>query len=129
MIRVPRHYPKLSLPEERTLIARAQKGSKESADELVLRHIGFVVFRLHKRGFRDFASRYGEDVVSESIPLLDKQIKTYNLRHRHRGKPKPVKFATYIWKRIDGFIEDSLKRELARGRREVSTEYEEMSRA
>ena len=28
-----------------------------------------------------------------------------------KGNPNPVKFVSYIWKRIDGFIIDSLKRE------------------
>jgi hypothetical protein len=47
-------YPKIPLPEERRLIALAQKGSKKSAEEIILRHIGFVIFRIHKWAFPKF---------------------------------------------------------------------------
>ena len=67
-------FQKLTLSQERHLIALAKRGSKESMDEIVLRHLGFVVFRLYKRGFPDFVKRYGEDLVSEAIPLLYRQI-------------------------------------------------------
>ncbi len=30
-----------------------------------------------------------------------------------QGNPNPVKFVSYIWKRIDGFLIDSLKKELS----------------
>jgi len=118
--KISARFPKLSLAEERCLIARAKKGSTQSAEEVVLRHIGFVVFRLHRRGFPSFIRKYGEDVVAASVPLLYEKMKTYNLRYRDsRGDFKPVRFRTYIWKRIDGFIVDSLKLEMRREKLEV----------
>ena len=106
-------YPKIPLLEERRLIELAQKGSKKSAEEIILRHIGFVIFRIHKRAFPEFLKRFGEDLLSNSIPVLHQKIKTYDLNYCDKhGNPKPVKFASYIWKRIDGLILDSLKKEL-----------------
>lgn len=106
-------YPKIPLLEERRLIALAQKGSKKSTEEIILRHIGFVIFRIHKRAFPEFLKRFGEDLLSNSIPVLHQKIKTYDLNYcDKKGNPKPVKFASYIWKRIDGLILDSLKKEL-----------------
>ena len=114
-------YPPITLAQERRLIAKAQSGSKKSANHIVLRHMGFVVFRLRKRGFPDLVRRHGEDLVSESIPLLYQKIKTYNLRYRDsNGRLKPVRFVSYIWKRVDGFIIDFLTKEALRERREVS---------
>ena len=40
------------------------------------------------------------------------------------GEFKPVRFSSYVWKRIDGFILDSLKRELERERRQTSLDWE-----
>jgi len=97
-------YPKISLAEERRLIALAKKGSDKSAEEIVLRHIGFVIFRLHKRIFPEFVRRFGEELLSESILILYQKIKTYDLDYCDKeGNPKPVKFVSYIWKRVDGF--------------------------
>jgi DNA-directed RNA polymerase specialized sigma subunit len=107
-----RRYPKISLEDERRLILRAQRGSKKSKDELVLRHIGFLIFRIHKVAFPEYARRFGEDLLAESILIVYKKIKTYDIDYcDKRGNPKPVKFVSYIWKRIDGFIIDSLKKE------------------
>lgn len=106
-------YPKISLQEERRLIREAKKGSKQAADELVLRHIGFVIFRIHKRAFPAYAKRFGEDLFSQSIFVLYDKIKTYNLRYYDKqGNFKPVRFVSYIWKFIDGLIFVSLKKEL-----------------
>ena len=106
-------YSRIPLAEERRLIAQAKKGSKRSAEEIILRHIGFVIFRIHKRAFPEFLNRFGEDLLSNAIPVLHQKIKTYNLNYRDKhGRRKPVKFASYIWKRIDGLILDSLKKEL-----------------
>ncbi len=106
-------YQKISLSEERQLIAQAQEGSVESAREIVLRHIGFLIFRIHKRAFPELIKRYGEDLLADSILVLYKKVETYNLKYQDKhGNPKPVKFISYIWKRIDGFIIDSLKKEL-----------------
>jgi hypothetical protein len=124
---IGKRHPRLSLAQERRLIVHAKRGSTKSADEIVLSHLNFVIFRLHKRGFRDFVNRYGEDIVSDCIPVLYRQIKTYDLKYRYRdpeGQLKPVKFSSYIWKRVDGFIIDSLKRESLRERREIHVEYE-----
>jgi DNA-directed RNA polymerase specialized sigma subunit len=118
-LNLARKYQKIPLSEERLLIAQAKKGSQKSTEEIVLRHIGFVIFRIHKRAFPEFLRRFGEDLLSDSIPILHQKIKTYNLKYRDKnGNPKPVKFASYIWKRIDGFILDSLKKEIMREQRD-----------
>ena len=110
---IVRRYPKIPLPEERRLVLEAQKGSKKSKDELVLRHIGFLIFRIHKRVFPYLIQRFGEDLLEETILITYKKIESYNLDYRDKqGNPNPVKFVSYIWKRIDGFIIDSLKKEL-----------------
>ena|SRR3989338_1222626 len=106
-------YPRISLSKERRLIQEAQKGSKKSRDELVLRHVEFLIFRIHKIVFPDLVRRYGEDLLSEVILIAYKKIDSYDLDYRDKlGNHKPVKFVSYIWKRIDGFIIDSLKNEL-----------------
>ena len=118
-LQLARRYPKISLSEERRLIAQAKKGSQKSTEEIVLRHIGFVIFRIHKRAFPEFLKRFGEDLLSDSIPILHQKIKAYNLKYRDKnGNLKPVMFASYIWKRIDGFILDSLKKEITREQKE-----------
>ena len=118
-LQLARQYQKIPLSEERRLIAEAKKGSQKSTEEIILRHIGFVIFRIHKRAFPEFLNRFGEDLLSDSIPILHQKIKTYNLKYRDKhGNLKPVKFASYIWKRIDGFILDSLKKEIKREQKE-----------
>jgi len=110
---VIRRYPKLSLSEERHLILKAQKGSKKSKAELVLRHIGFLIYRIHKVAFPSLIQRFGEDLLEEAILITYQKIKSYDLDYRdEKGIPSPVKFSSYLWKRIDGFIIDSLKKEL-----------------
>ncbi len=47
---LPKH-PSLSLTEERRLIAKAKRGYKAETEDLVLRHIGFIIFRIHKKAF------------------------------------------------------------------------------
>jgi hypothetical protein len=114
-------YPRISLLEERRLIAKAKKGSKKEIEELVLRHIGFVIFRIYKKTFPVYVERFGEEILSEATFILYDKIKTYNLRYRDKdGNFKPVRFSSFIWKRIDGFILDSLKKELERQRRQIS---------
>ena len=101
------------MAEERSLIKKAQRGSKKSKDELVLRHISFLIFRIHKVAFPVFIQRFGEDLLEEAILILYKKIKSYDLNYRdNKGNPNPVKFISYIWKRIDGSIIDTLKKEL-----------------
>ena len=110
---VGRQYSKLSLEEERKLIARAKRGSLKSRNEIVLRHIGLIIFRIHKRVFPLYLKSHGPDLLSASFPILWQKIKTYDLDYRDSaGTPRPVRFASYIWKRIDGFIIDSIKKEL-----------------
>ena len=107
-----RQYPKISLSEERHLISKAQKGSKKSRDEIIFRHIGFLIFRIHKKVFPVLIRRFGEDLLEEAILILYKKIKSYNLDYRDKqGRSHPVKFISYVWKRIDGFIVDSLKKD------------------
>lgn len=114
---VSRRYPRLSFQEERSLIAKAKKGSKEKTDEIVLRHIEFVISRISKKIVPDYRKRFGEDVLSEALFVLGGKIKSYNLRYKDKnGNPKPVRFASYVWKRIDGFIVDYLKGEIQKDR-------------
>ena len=113
---VVQQYPRLAFEEERHLIALAQTGAKASMDDLVLRHVGFVMWRLRKKIFRQHLDRHGEDMLSAAIPVLYRKVQTYNLNYRDKaGNLKPVRFASYIWKRIDGFAIDYLKREFQAG--------------
>ena len=110
---IVRRYPNISLSDERRLILKAQKGSKKSKDEIVFRHIGFLIFRIHKIAFPSLVRSFGEDLLAEAILIVYKKIESYDLNYCDKyGNPNPVKFASYIWKRIDGFIIDSLKKEL-----------------
>lgn len=118
-------YPKISLKEERQLIAKAKKGSKRELEELVLRHISFIIFRICKKAFPVYIERFGEELLSEATFILYEKIKTYNLRYRDKaGNFNPVRFSSFVWKRIDGFILDSLKKELERERRQTSPNWE-----
>lgn len=111
--KIAKQYSKIPLLEERKLIAQAKKGSHTSAEEIVLRHMGFIIFRLRKRIFPELLRRYGEELLSESIVILYQKIKTYYLDYCDKqGNPKPVKFVSYIWKRVDGFLIDSVKKEI-----------------
>ena len=56
-------YQKLSLDEERRHIAQAKRGDKGKADELILRHIGFVIFRINKIVFPVYHDRFSEDIL------------------------------------------------------------------
>jgi hypothetical protein len=56
-------YPRISLSEERRLIQKAKRGSKKSKDELILRHVSFLIFRIHKVVFPEFIQRFGEDLL------------------------------------------------------------------
>ncbi|OGS12956.1 MAG: hypothetical protein A2234_06905 [Elusimicrobia bacterium RIFOXYA2_FULL_58_8] len=105
-------YKKISLAKERKLIARAQNGSRKSRDELVLRHLSFIAFRLNIKVFSPYLQQYGEDMFSAAIPILYQKVTSYNLNYKDRtGKHRPVRFSSYIWKRIDGFIIDYLRKE------------------
>jgi DNA-directed RNA polymerase specialized sigma subunit len=94
-------------------------------EELVLRHIGFVIFRIRKKAFPAYVRRFGEDLLSQAVFILYDKIKSYDLKYRDKqGNPKPVRFSSYIWKRIDGFIIDSLKKELEREKRQENPDWE-----
>lgn len=106
-------YAKISLAEERHLITRAQNGSAKSKNELILRHIGFLIGRIHRIVFHDCQKRFGEVLFSEGILIINAKIRDYDLAYCNKqGKPTPVRFKSYIWKRIDGFIIDYLKKEM-----------------
>ena len=117
-------YQKLSLDEERHLIAQAKRRCKGKADEIILRHIGFAIFRIHKITFPIYRDRFSEDMFSQLVFILYDKIQSYDLRYKDReGNPKPVRFSSYIWKRIDGFIIDYLKKELNRERQQQSLNW------
>ena len=116
-----RRYPRITSQEERRLIRMAKRGGKAEAEELVLRHIGFVIFRIHKRAFPAYAKRFGEDLLSQGIFLLYGKIQTYNLRYYDEsGDFKPVRFVSYVWKAVDGLILASLKKELRHEQRRIT---------
>lgn len=69
--------------------------------------------RVLKIVFPALIQRFGEDLLGEAILITYKKIDSYDLHYCDKqGNPKPVKFVSYIWKRIDGFIIDSLKKEM-----------------
>ena len=110
---VIQHYPKLSLSEERRLISEAQKGSKKSRNELVLSHISFLKFRIRRIVFPQLIQRFEDDLLGETILIIYKKIESYDLNYRDKkGNSHPVKFISYIWKRIDGFIIDYINEEM-----------------
>lgn len=122
-------YSKISLREERHLIAKAKKGSEKEIEELVLRHLSFIIFRIHKKAFPAYIDRFGDDIFSEAVFILYDKIKTYNLRYRNKkGDFSPVRFSSYIWKRIDGFILDFLKKEIEREKQQISPDWERYER-
>lgn len=108
-----KRYTKITLSEERQLILKAQKGSKKSKEELVLRHISFLIFRIHKVAFPELIQRFGEDLLEEAILIVYNKIESYDLNYCNKqGDPHPVRFISYLWKRIDGFIIDYLREEM-----------------
>jgi len=118
-------FPALSLIEERRLIAEAKKGSRKAIEELVLRHLNFIAFRINRRAFPCYRIRFGDDILSEAVFLLYDKIKTYNLRYKDKqGNLKPVRFSSYIWKRVDGFILDFLKESVAREKRRIPVDWD-----
>ncbi len=120
-----RKYPRISLQEERRLIRMAKRGGKAEAEEIVLRHIGFVIFRICKCAFPVYVKRFGEDLLSQGIFLLYEKIHTYNLRYYDEyGNFKPVRFVSYVWKAVDGLILASLKKELRREQRRITGYWE-----
>jgi DNA-directed RNA polymerase specialized sigma subunit len=114
MIRDIKKYSEISLYQERHLILKAQRGSKRSKDELLLRHVKFLIFRIHRIVSSDFLRRFGDDLLAEGILILHAKIHDYDLAYYNKNdEPRPVRFRSYIWKRIDGFTIDYLKKECA----------------
>ncbi|OPY88312.1 MAG: hypothetical protein A4E71_00523 [Smithella sp. PtaU1.Bin162] len=106
-------YPAISLSEERQLIAQAQRGLSKSKDELLLRHLKFLIFRIQRIVFPAFLRRFGDDLFAEGILILHAKIHDYDLAYcNKKGEPRPVRFRSYVWKRIDGFIIDYLRKEM-----------------
>lgn len=117
-------YAKLSLQEERRLIAQAKRCCKGKSDELILRHIGFVIFRIQKITFPMYRDRFSEDILSQLAVILYDKIQSYNLRYKDRnGNSRPVRFSSYVWKRVDGFIIDYLKGEIDKEKRQQNLDF------
>lgn len=117
-------YPKLTLREERRLIREAKK-RRDKADELVLRHVTFIIFRIYKKSYPKYIERFGEDILSQAIFILYAKIKSYNLRYYDKqGNFKPVRFVSYIWKAVDGHILACLKKELEKEKRQKDFDWE-----
>ncbi len=122
-------YSKIGLNQERLLLAEAKKGCRKSSEEVVLRHISFIIFRIYKKAFPAYIDRFGEDILSQAIFILYEKINTYDLRYRDKeGNFKPVRFSSYIWKRIDGFILDSLKKEIVRENQQTLIDWNRFER-
>ena len=77
-LRILPKYPRITLIEERRLIAKAKKGFKKEIEELFLRHIGFIIFRIYKKTFPVYIERFGEEILSDATFILYDKIKTYN---------------------------------------------------
>ena len=90
-----------------------------------MRHISFVISRIYKKSFPSYVNRFGEDILSEAVLILYDKIKTYDLEYKDKqGNLKSVRFSSYIWKRIDGFIIDSVKKEIKREQCKISPDWE-----
>lgn len=60
-----------------------------------------------------FGLTFGEDLLEEAILIVYNKIKSYGLDYCDKhGNLKPVRFVSYIYKRIAGFIIDYLKEEM-----------------
>ena len=77
---IVRQYPRIPVEQERKLIALAKRGSRKSRDEIVLRHVGFVIFRLQRKVFPQHLRRHGPDLLSAAIPVLYQKLKSYTKR-------------------------------------------------
>jgi len=118
-------YPIISLCEERRLIAKVKRGSNKELEELVLRHLSFIIFRIHKKAFPAYIDRFGDDIFSGAVFILYEKVKTYNVRYKDKNSSfRAVRFLSYVWKRIDGFILDSLKKEIEREKRQTVPDWE-----
>jgi DNA-directed RNA polymerase specialized sigma subunit len=76
-------------------------------------HISFLIFRIHKVASLEFIQRFGEDLLEEAILIVYNKLESYDLNYcDKKGNLQPVRFISYIWKRIDGFIIDYLREEM-----------------
>lgn len=67
----------------------------------MLRHVGFLIFRIHKIVFPELVWSFGEDLLADAILIVYKKIESYDLDYcDKKGNPNPVKFSSYIWKRV-----------------------------
>jgi DNA-directed RNA polymerase specialized sigma subunit len=63
--------------------------------------------------FPELVQRFGEDLLEEAILIVYNKIESYDVNYCDKqGNPNPVKFISYIWKRVDGFIIDYLRKEM-----------------
>ena len=46
------------------------RGQQKETEELLLRHVGFIIFRIHKKTFPAYVNRFGEDIFSQAVYLL-----------------------------------------------------------
>ena len=54
--------------------------------------------------FPELIQRFGEDLLEEAILIVYNKIENYDLGYCDKqGNPHPVRFISYIWKRVDGF--------------------------
>ena len=89
---IAQRYTRIPLTEERRLISKAQKGSKKSKDEIVLRHIGFLIFWIRKIVFPTLIQRFGDDLLGDAILISYKKIEEYDLDHRDKqGNSNPAR--------------------------------------
>lgn len=121
-----KQYPSVPPEQERRLIEEAQSGSKKSKDEIVYRHLKFLTGRIRRKVFPSLLKKFEDDLLAEVILILYSKVDSYDLGYcDQHGQPKPVKFTSYVWKRVDGFIIDFLKREIQASGSELRTEAEE----
>jgi hypothetical protein len=72
---IVRQYPRISLYEERRLIAKAQRGFQKSKNEIVLRHVSFLIFRIHRIVFPALIRRCGDDLLEDAILIVYKKLR------------------------------------------------------
>lgn len=108
---IARNYRKLSLVEERKLIAKAKQGKASARQKLILCQTGFFLYRVNTMLYQAIRMRYGEDIIHECMKYALEKVSSYNLRYRNKsGELKPVYFRTYLWKGITGIIAGSVKK-------------------
>jgi hypothetical protein len=69
--KVLQEYPKIPLAQERLLIAKAQTGSEKCIEEIVLRHIGFVVRIFSRTRYRFCIRKFKLTISTIGIAAAD----------------------------------------------------------